>query len=112
MKKKILVVIYNRANYARIKTVLEAKKNHKKLSLHLVLASSSVMYRFGNLDAIVKKDGFSINDKIYSTWSQKVVKLNDQSLTKIFSWTWVKGLAWDLLTWKKISNSIRPQGWL
>ncbi len=66
MKKKILVVIYNRANYARIKTVLEAIKNHKKLSLHLVLASSSVMYRFGNLDAIIKKDGFFINDKIYS----------------------------------------------
>ena len=66
MKKKILVVIYNRANYARIKTVLEAIKNHKKLSLHLGLASSSVMYRFGNLDAIIKKDGFFINDKIYS----------------------------------------------
>ena len=37
MSKKICVIINNRANYARIKSVLLAIKRHRKLKLQLVL---------------------------------------------------------------------------
>jgi len=66
MKKKICVIINNRANYARIKSVLTAIKNHKKLKLQLVLESSAILPRYGSVDRIIKKEGFKINEVIYT----------------------------------------------
>ena len=65
-KKKICVIINNRANYARIKSVLTAIKNHKKLDLQLILESSAILPRYGQVDKIIRKEGFKINEVIYT----------------------------------------------
>ncbi|MDA9996069.1 UDP-N-acetylglucosamine 2-epimerase [Candidatus Pelagibacter sp.] len=66
IKKKICIVINNRANYARIKTLLKAIKKHKKLQLQLILESSAILTRYGSVDRIIKKDGFKIDEMIYT----------------------------------------------
>lgn len=68
MKKKITiaVVINNRANYSRIKSFLIKAKKHKKIHLQLILAASSLVDKFGELESIIKKDGLSISKKLYT----------------------------------------------
>lgn len=66
IKKKICVVINNRANYARIKSVLTAIKNNNKLELQIVLGSSAILNRYGAVSNIIKKDGFKINQIVYT----------------------------------------------
>ena len=65
-KRKICVVINNRANYARIKSVLTAIKKNKKLELQIVLGSSAILDRYGRVSDIIKKDGFKINQIVYT----------------------------------------------
>ena len=65
-KKKICVVINNRANYARIKTLLFKIKRNPNLDLQLLIGASAILSRFGEVDKIIKADGFKINSKIYS----------------------------------------------
>ena len=48
-KKKICIVVNNRANYARIKTVLKSVQNHKGLELKLVVGASALLDKFGEL---------------------------------------------------------------
>jgi UDP-hydrolysing UDP-N-acetyl-D-glucosamine 2-epimerase len=68
MKKKIkvAVIINNRANYARIKSFLQESKKSNKIDLMLILASSSIMEKFGNIEKIIKKDKLKIFKKIYT----------------------------------------------
>lgn len=68
MKKKIkvAVVINNRANYARIKSFLLNSKKYTNLQLDLILAASSVVEKFGELEAIIKKDGLKISKKLFT----------------------------------------------
>ncbi len=65
-KKKICVIINNRANYARIKSVLTAIQNHKKLQLQLILESSAILPRYGQVDKTIRKEGFKIDEIIYT----------------------------------------------
>lgn len=64
--KKICVVVNSRANYARIKSLLSEINKNKKLKLILVLGASATLYRFGEVDKVIKKDHFKIDDKIFS----------------------------------------------
>ena len=66
IKRKICVVINNRANYARIKSALVAIKKNSKLELQIVLGSSAVLSRYGAVSNIIKKDGFKINYTVYT----------------------------------------------
>ena len=66
LRKKICILVNSRANYARIKTALQAIQKRKKLQLQLVIGASAVLDRFGDLTKIIKKDGFKIVGKIYS----------------------------------------------
>lgn len=65
-KRKICVIINNRANYARIKSVLHAIKKNKKLELQLILESSAILPRYGDVNKIIQKDGFKANEVIYT----------------------------------------------
>lgn len=65
MSRKVCVVLTMRASYAKIKPILQAVSQHKDLELQVVLAASALLERFGNLEAIVRKDGFNIDGKIY-----------------------------------------------
>ena len=58
MPRKICVVVASRANYARIKTAMEAIREHPDLELQLVAGASLVLERFGNALDIVTQDGF------------------------------------------------------
>ena len=64
-KLTICVVLVNRANYARLKPVMQALKVHKNINLQIICAGSMLLDRFGNAVNFVEEDGFDINRKIY-----------------------------------------------
>ncbi len=66
MLKKICIVLGSRANYSSIKSVMECLKNDSNFKLQIILTTSSVLERYGNVGKLVKKDGFSINQRIYN----------------------------------------------
>lgn len=59
MPRKVCVVVASRANYARIKTVLEAVRDHPELELQVVAGASLVLERFGNAVDVMSLDGFA-----------------------------------------------------
>lgn len=65
-KKRVCVVINSRANYGRIKSVLQAIKEHDLLELKIIVGASALLYRFGEVHKILEKDGFRPNAKVYS----------------------------------------------
>ena len=66
MKKKICFVIYNRSNYGRLKPILEKINRSKNFKLQIILTSSSVLVKYGDLGEIIKKDGFKVNYVFFS----------------------------------------------
>ena len=64
--RKVCCVITARPSYARVKTVLQAIKDHPGLELQLVLAGSSLVDRYGNIANTIQKDGFEISEKIFN----------------------------------------------
>ena len=66
MKRKICIVIHNRANYGRIKSVMRAINSHSKLELQLLVGSSALLYRFGSVIDIIRRDGFKENAIVHS----------------------------------------------
>ena len=58
-------MINNRANYARIKSVLNLIKKSSKLTLQIICGSSSLLDKYGSLDKVIEKDKFNINRKIH-----------------------------------------------
>ena len=65
MKKKIAVVVASRANYGRVKFLLKAIKEHPDLELQLIAGAATLLYRFGNVVDIIKKDGFEPLKNLY-----------------------------------------------
>jgi UDP-hydrolysing UDP-N-acetyl-D-glucosamine 2-epimerase len=63
--KKICVFVGSRANYSSCKSVMKAVQNHPELSLQLVLGGSALLDRFGNIEELVKNDGFDIDARFY-----------------------------------------------
>ena len=63
--RKICVVITARPSYSRIKTALQAIKNHKQLELQLVVAGAALLGRYGNAVDYIEQDGFTIAEKVY-----------------------------------------------
>lgn len=65
-KRKIAVVITARPSYSRVKTVLEAIKNHPDLELQLVVAASALLDRYGSAVNYIEKDGFTIAARVFN----------------------------------------------
>jgi UDP-hydrolysing UDP-N-acetyl-D-glucosamine 2-epimerase len=65
-QRKICVVITNRANYARIKTVLRAIQQHPRLELQLIACSSAVLAQYGDVSALIERDGFEIHERLFT----------------------------------------------
>lgn len=65
MKKNICLIITNRANFARMKTLLIEIKKSKKLNLQIVLSGSSLSHRFGQLEKELKKSQLQIAAKSF-----------------------------------------------
>lgn len=64
-KRKIAAILVDRANYGRMKPVLDAIRRHPDLELQLVCAGTMVLERFGLPVNIVKEDGFTVDSEIY-----------------------------------------------
>ena len=58
--KKICVVITSRAAYGRLRSVLQAIKDHDELTLQIVIAASAMLPRYGT-QAMLLEDGFEID---------------------------------------------------
>ncbi len=65
-KRKIAVVITARPSYSRVKTVLQAIKEHSCLELQLIIASSALLDRYGSIVNFIEKDGFEISAKVFN----------------------------------------------
>ncbi|MGK0426786.1 MAG: UDP-hydrolyzing UDP-N-acetyl-D-glucosamine 2-epimerase [Ulvibacter sp.] len=64
-KRKICVVITARPSYSRVKTALQAIKDHPDLELQLVVAGSALLERYGNAVDFIEEDGFKVNEKVF-----------------------------------------------
>ena len=65
-KIKICIVINNRANYARIKSVIKNLKKKKKVDLKIILGASAILEKFGKLEKTLSDDKIKIHHKINS----------------------------------------------
>jgi UDP-hydrolysing UDP-N-acetyl-D-glucosamine 2-epimerase len=65
-KRKICVVITARPSYSRIKTVLQAIKDHDNLTLQLVVAASALLDRYGTTVNYIEEDGFKVIAKVFN----------------------------------------------
>ncbi len=64
-KRKICVVVTARPSYSRIRTALQAIKEHADLELQLVVAASALLERYGNAIQAIERDGFDIAQRVY-----------------------------------------------
>ncbi|MBN1849820.1 MAG: UDP-N-acetylglucosamine 2-epimerase (hydrolyzing) [Deltaproteobacteria bacterium] len=65
-KRRICVVVNSRANYGRIKSVLLAVREQENLTLQIIVGASALLHRFGEVDKIILRDGFTPNATVYS----------------------------------------------
>ena len=66
MLRKICFVIGSRANYSSIKSVMTAVKLDKHLTFQLILSTSSVLQRYGNVSEVIEDDGFRVDEKVFN----------------------------------------------
>jgi len=64
-KRKVAVVLVDRANYGRLKPVMTAMKAEEQLQMQVICAGTMVLERFGSPVRIVEHDGFSVSSQIY-----------------------------------------------
>lgn len=64
-KRKVCVVVTARSSYSRIKTALQAIKEHPSLELQLVVAASALLERYGNASRYIENDGFDIAARVH-----------------------------------------------
>lgn len=60
------MVITARASYSRFKTALQAIDKHPDLELHLILAASTLLKRYGSADKVIEADGFKIAARVHN----------------------------------------------
>jgi UDP-hydrolysing UDP-N-acetyl-D-glucosamine 2-epimerase len=64
-RRKVCVVLVDRANYGRLKPVMQSLQTHPDLELQIIAAGTMVLERFGNPVAIVRRDGFHIDGEVF-----------------------------------------------
>ena len=64
--RKICVVISARASYARIRTALQAIRDHADLQLQLVVCASAILERYGDIRAELSRDGLETDAQAYT----------------------------------------------
>ena len=78
-KRKICIVVNSRANYGRVKSVMQAVKDHPDLELQTIIGASALLYRFGHavdiiranssvvmpeISAIILREKFGVSDSL------------------------------------------------
>lgn len=64
-RRKVLVVLVDRANYGRLKPVMESIAARPELELQVVATGTMVLERFRSPVEVVKEDGFHIDGELY-----------------------------------------------
>jgi len=64
-RKRIAVVLVDRANYGRMKPVMTAIRDTPELALQVICTGTMVLERFGSPIRIVREDGFDIASEIH-----------------------------------------------
>ena len=67
--KKICFVVNSRANYARIKTAIQAAKNNKNFETYVIVGASGLLFNYGRVEDIIEQDGIDIDYRVYSSVS-------------------------------------------
>jgi UDP-hydrolysing UDP-N-acetyl-D-glucosamine 2-epimerase len=65
MARKVCVLVTARPSYSRIKTALQAIKQHSDLELQLVVAASALLDRYGTAVRYIEEDGFQITTRVH-----------------------------------------------
>jgi len=81
-KRRILFITERRADYSRLKPIMKAVKQSKKLELRLVVTGMHLLKDFGETRRIIKDDGFKIDATI--PMFKKNAKDDGASMTKAF----------------------------
>jgi UDP-hydrolysing UDP-N-acetyl-D-glucosamine 2-epimerase len=63
--KNIAVVLVDRANYGRMKPVMQALSVHPDINLQLVVTGTMLLDRFGRAVEVVEADGFAVDERVY-----------------------------------------------
>jgi UDP-hydrolysing UDP-N-acetyl-D-glucosamine 2-epimerase len=64
-KRRVCVVLVDRANYGRLKPVMEAIRDHPQLDLQIIAGGTMVLERFGRAVDVLRKDGFDVSGEVY-----------------------------------------------
>lgn len=64
-RRKICVVLVDRANYGRLKPVMQTIAGHPSLELQVLAAGTMVLERFHQPTQVVREDGFRIDGEAY-----------------------------------------------
>src|SRR5690606_4226185 len=64
-KRRVCVVLVDRANYGRLKPVMECIRDHPELTLQVLAAGTMVLERFDQPVKVVRNDGFTVDGEIY-----------------------------------------------
>ena len=64
-KRKVCVVLVDRANYGRLKPVMRAIRSRPELILQVLCAGTMVLERFDQPVGIVRSDGFQVDGEIF-----------------------------------------------
>ena len=90
-KRKICVVVTARPSYSRVRTALQAIKEHPDLELLLVVAASALLDRYGKVINYIEQDGFDVQAKVFNvlegenpTTSAKTTGLGLLELATVF----------------------------
>jgi UDP-hydrolysing UDP-N-acetyl-D-glucosamine 2-epimerase len=63
-RRRICVILVDRANYGRLKPVMHAIHDHPQLELQVVAAGTMPLERFGRASDVVRRDGFTIDGEV------------------------------------------------
>ena len=72
MTKRICVILVDRANYGRLKPVMEILKDDKRFSLQIICTGTTLLEKYGKVVDLIEKDGFEITSKIYMEYAGSV----------------------------------------
>ena len=63
--RKVCVVLVDRANYGRLKPVMQAISDHPEMDMQVIATGTMVLGRFGRPVEVVRADGFHVDSEIY-----------------------------------------------
>jgi UDP-hydrolysing UDP-N-acetyl-D-glucosamine 2-epimerase len=64
-RRKVAVVLVDRANYGRMKPVMQEIANEETIEMQVICAGTMMLERFGSPIKVVKQDGFQVSSEIY-----------------------------------------------